>query len=304
MNTIAERKGDESHTLDRFSTARGGELAKASRHTPQRSLKGKVAIVTGGGRGIGRAIAETLAEHGARVSVIARTRDDVEETVKRIQSRGGEAIAVTADVSVNEDVRRMVKKSETRLGPPDILVNNAGHVGVFAPLWKADLSDWRRNLEVNLFGPIMCSRAVLPSMISRRQGVIVNIGSYIGIRAYPENIAYSTSKCALVRFTDGLAASVAKYGIGVFLLSPGMVKTRMVREIPKNILNIESDIVWSPPEAAANIVLRLASGEGKELSGRFLHVDDDFDQLVREARRIQKENLYTLRLLKLKGPED
>jgi len=269
-----------------------------------RCLEGKVAIVTGGGRGIGRAIAETLATHGASVSVAARTRTEIAETVRDIQSRGGRATAIVADVSVDKEVRRMCRETQRRLGPPDILVNNAGHVGVFTSLWKSDPSEWWRNLEVNLRGPMLCSRAVLPSMISRRKGVIVNIGSYIGIRAYPENIAYSTSKSALVRFTDGLAASVAKYGIGVFLLSPGMVKTSMLHEIPKNILGNESDIVWSQPEAAANIVLRLACGEGMALSGRFLHVEDDFDLLVREAGRIRKENLYTLRLLKLKGPED
>lgn len=277
-------------------------MVRVGRRAPKRRLEGKVAIVTGGGRGIGRAVAETLAKHGASVTVTARTRAEIAETVKRIRSKGGRAIAVTGDVSDDSDVRRMVETSEKELGPPDILVNNAGHPGVFAPLWESDPSEWWRTLEVNLRGPMMCSRAVLPSMLSRRQGTIVSIGSYIGIRAYPEDIAYSTSKCALVRLTDGLAASVAKYGIQVFLLSPGMVRTKMMKAIPKEIIRDWSPIPWSRPEAAANVVLRLASGEGKDLSGRFLHVEDDLDQLVREAKRIRKENLYTLRLLKLSGP--
>jgi NAD(P)-dependent dehydrogenase (short-subunit alcohol dehydrogenase family) len=269
-----------------------------------RCLEEKVAIVTGGGRGIGRAIAEILAEHGASVTVTARTGTEIAETVRRIRSRDGRAIAVTADISDDSEVRRMAKTSERQLGPPDILVNNAGHPGVFASLWESDPEEWWRTLEVNLRGPMLCSRAVLPSMISKRRGVIVNIGSYIGISATPEDIAYSTSKCALVRLTDGLAASVEKYGIQVFLLSPGMVKTRMMKEIPEEIISSMSPIAWSPPEVAANIVLRLACGEGKALSGRFLHVEDDLDQLVREAKRIRKENLYTLRLLKLDGPAD
>ena len=274
-----------------------------SKHAKHRSLEGEVAIVTGGGRGIGRAIAETLATHGARVSVTARTRTEIAETVRDIQSRGGSATAIVADVSDDKQVRRMVRETQRRLGPPDILVNNAGHPGVFAPLWDSDPEEWWRTLEVNLRGPMLCSRAVLPSMISRRRGVIVNIGSYIGISATPEDIAYSTSKCALVRLTDGLAALAAKYGIQVFLLSPGMVKTRMMEEIPGEIIDNMSDVVWFPPEAAANVVLRLARGEGKALSGRFLHVEDDFDELVREAERIRKENLYTLKLLKLNGQE-
>ena len=275
-------------------------MAKVSRKPKRCRLDGEVAIVTGGGRGIGRAIAETLAKEGASVTVTARTRKEIAETVKRIQSKEGRAIAVVADVSLDEDVRQMVNETERRLGPPDILVNNAGHAGVCAPLWRSDPAEWWRTLEVNVRGPMLCSWTVLPSMISRRRGLIVNIGSYIGISATPENVAYSTSKGALVRFTDGLAASVAKYGIGVFLLSPGMVKTRMMREVPRNVISKMSDFVWSPPEAAAKVVLRLACGEGKALSGRFIHVEDDFDQLVREVKRIRKENLYTLRLLKLK----
>jgi len=276
-------------------------MAKAGRKSSRR-LESKVAVVTGAGRGIGRAIAETLAREGASVTVTARTKKEITETVRRIRSRGGKAMAIVADVSNGADVQRMISETKRQLGPVDVLVNNAGHVGVFATLWESDPVEWWRTLEVNLLGPMLCSRAVLPDMISRRQGVIVNIGSYIGIRATPENIAYSTSKAALVRLTDGLAASVARYGIRVFLLSPGMVKTRMAREIPG--IGKMSDIVWSQPEAAANIVIRLACGEGKMLSGRFLHIDDDFDELVRESGRIRKENLYTLRLLKLKGAKD
>ena len=276
-------------------------MARSGKNSSRR-LKKTTAVVTGGGRGIGRAIAETLAEEGASVTVTARTKKEITETVRRIRSRGGKAIAIAADVSKEADVQRMIDETKERLGPVDLLVNNAGHPGVFAPLWESDPGEWWRTFEVNLLGPILCSRAVLPDMISRRRGVVVNIGSYIGIRATPGDIAYSASKAALVRFTDGLAASVAKYGIRVFLLSPGMVKTRMASEIPG--IDKMSDIVWSEPEAAANIVLRLACGEGKMLSGRFLHIEDDFDELVRESGRIRKENLYTLRLLKLNGAED
>lgn len=279
-------------------------MKRASTGLMKPRLDRKVAIVTGGGRGIGRAIAETLADHGAIVAVMARTRIEIAETVRHIKDRGGRAITVVGDVSDEEEVKRMVATAERRLGPPDILVNNAGHVGVFAPLWKSDPAEWWQSLEVNVRGPMLSSLAVLRSMVPRRQGQIVNIGSYIGIRATPENIAYSTGKCALVRFTDGLAASVATYGIGVYLVSPGMVRTKMANRIPRNILNKMPDDLWRPPEAAAKLVLRLAAGEGKALSGRFIHVDDDFDELVRERKRIQKENLYTLRLLKLKGPED
>jgi len=279
-------------------------MSTARKRGGRKRLDGKVAIITGGGRGIGRAIAETLAEHGAKVAVTARTRAEILETVRRIESKGGRAIAVAADVSDEKHVQRVVGQTKRRLGPTDILVNNAGHPGAFKPLWKSDPDEWWRTLEVNLRGPMLCSRAVLPSMISRKRGVIVNIGSYIGIRASPEDIAYSTSKCALVRLTDGLAASVAKYGIQVFVLSPGMVRTKMMSLVPEDIIEGMSDSEWSPPEAAARFVLRMACGEARALSGRFIHVDDDLDELVRNSRRIRRDNLYTLRLLKLTGAED
>jgi len=277
-------------------------MARSSKKPSRRPLEGKVAIVTGSGRGIGRAIAEALAREGASVTVTARTKKEIEQTVKRVRSHGGKAIAVVADVSRQSSVDQMVKKTEERLGPVDILVNNAGHAGVFAPLWKSDPKEWWRTFEVNMLGSVLCSRAVLPSMTSRRHGIIVNIGSYVGVRATPEDIAYSASKAALVRFTDGLAASVTRYGVRVFLISPGMVRTRMSELIPG--VNKMSGFEWQPPEAAAKLVLRLARGEGRMLSGRFIHVEDDFDELVRESRRIRKEDIYTLRLPKLKGMAD
>lgn len=160
-------------------------MAKASRKSSRRPLERKVAIVTGSGRGIGRAIAETLAKEGANVTVTARTKKEIAETAERIRSRGDKAIAVVADVSNQASVQRLVKETERRLGPADILVNNAGHAGVFAPLWECDPEEWWRTLEVNVLGPMLCSQAVLPSMISRRQGVIVNIGEDQFVRTRP-----------------------------------------------------------------------------------------------------------------------
>ena len=280
----------------------GCGVAKQSTKSSRLRLEGKVAIVTGSGRGIGRAIAEALAKERASVVVSARTKREIEATAKRVQSRGGTAISLVADVSDQASVERLIKKTEKRLGPVDILVNNAGHPGVFGTLWESDAREWWRTQEVNLLGPMLCSRAVLPSMIERKRGIIVNIGSYIGIRATPGDIAYSVSKAALVRFTDGLAESVSGHGISVFLVSPGMVKTRMAMGIPG--VDKMTGFEWHPPEDVASLVVRLACGEGKALSGRFLHVEDDLDELVRESRRIRREDLYTLRLLKLNGPAD
>jgi len=266
-------------------------------------LDGAVALVTGGGRGIGRAIAIALAEAGADVAAVARSRDEVDGTASIIEGRGGRAIGLSADVADRTAVEAVVVDIEKRLGPVDVLVNNAGIGGPNLPLWECDPDAWWRALEVNLRGPMLLCRAVLPAMIRRRSGVIVNVGSYAGIRAGMGGVAgtaYPVSKAALVRFTDTLAASVDEHGVRVFTISPGLVRTAMTEgvdafdEVPEN--------AWAPPEAAATLVVRLASGEGTALNGRFIHVGDDLDALLREAERIEAEGLYTLRLIDLDGP--
>jgi NAD(P)-dependent dehydrogenase (short-subunit alcohol dehydrogenase family) len=273
-------------------------------HTsPDARLAGQVAIVTGGGRGIGRAIALALADAGAAVAVTARTAAEIDETAAMITARGGRAIAVAADVADADGVTRAVAATEARLGPASILVNNAGVSGPNTPLWETDPNDWWRTVEVNLRGPMLCARAVLPAMVRSGRGTIINIGSYAGIRPDSGGFgAYATSKAALVRFTDSLAASAGAHGVAVFTVSPGLVQTAMTDAI--DLFQGVPQSEWSPPEAVAQLAVRLAAGDGARLNGRFLHVADDLDELLREADGIEREGLYTLRLLKLSGPEE
>lgn len=264
-------------------------------------LQGKVAIVTGAGRGIGQAIAEALARNGAGVAVTARTEPEILDTASRIQEAGGRAVAIPGDVSDYATVQRWVLETERRLGSVDILVNNAGVSGVGGPFWESDPVGWWRTLEVNLLGPMLCSRAVLPGMIARRRGTIINVGSNAGIRPLPGNSAYGTSKAALLRFSESLAAAVAEYSIRVFAMSPGLVRTRSTENVP--IFHNLPESEWRPAERAGELTVRLASGEADALSGCFLHVDDDLSELLREAKRIRGERLYTLRLVGLDGPK-
>ncbi len=266
-------------------------------------LSGQVALVTGGGRGIGRAIAFALADAGAAVMAIARSQAEVDETAAVINDREGRAIGLTADVTDRVAVQEVASEAETLLGPIDILVNNAGIGGQTLPLWETDPDEWWRTVEVNLRGPMLFAWAVLPSMIRRRSGTIVNVGSYAGIRASTGSLvggSYPTSKAALVRFTDTLAASMEEYNVRAFTISPGLVLTAMTEAIDEFRTVPES--AWSPPEAAASLVVRLAAGEGTALNGRFIHVNDDLDEMLREETRIKAESLYTLRLNNLAGP--
>ena len=178
----------ESWSLARVDLVECGGGAMAN------ELVGQVALVTGGGRGIGRAIAQALATAGAAIAVTARSEDQLRETVALIERAGGRALALPADVTDRQAVEHLVADIERQLGPVDVLVNNAGIVGPLGPLWEADPEAWRRCLDVNLYGAFLCARAVLPGMVARRRGRIINMSTAISIPA-PYYTAYM-SICA------------------------------------------------------------------------------------------------------------
>jgi NAD(P)-dependent dehydrogenase (short-subunit alcohol dehydrogenase family) len=257
------------------------------------------ALVTGGGRGIGQGIALGLAKAGHRVAITARTREQLEET---IALAGGDMIAVAADVADPRAAPEMVAEVERRLGPVDLLVNNAGAGGPFGNAWEADPDEWWRCLEVNLRGPYLCCRAVLPGMIARGSGRIVNVVSGAGCQAYPNMSAYVASKTALIRFSEQLALEAGPRGICVFAMRPGIVRTAMVEEARVALPYIQKmldDGMEVTPKEVAELVLALASGRADALNGRVFSVREDLEAMVREAGRIQREELYLLRLRKL-----
>ncbi|HEY7723798.1 MAG TPA: SDR family oxidoreductase [Anaeromyxobacteraceae bacterium] len=191
------------------------------------SLAGATAIVTGGGRGIGAATARALTAAGARVTVFARTRAEVEAVV----AAGGAAQAIAGDVSREEDVLRLVAAHERALGPCDVLVNDAGLlvrglVEVIPP------EDFRRVLEVNLVGAYLCARAVVPGMKVRRRGRIVNVASISATTGTPEGSAYNASKWGLLGFTKCLAEELRPHGVQALAVSPGSTDTAMLRQTP------------------------------------------------------------------------
>jgi NAD(P)-dependent dehydrogenase (short-subunit alcohol dehydrogenase family) len=191
------------------------------------ALPGKTAIVTGGGRGIGAAAARALTAAGARVTVCARNHPEIEAVVRS----GGAVLAIRGDVSREEDVRNLVAEHERQLGPCDVLVNNAG-ILVQGPAEALAPEDFRLVLEVNLTGPFLCARAVIPGMKARRSGRIINVASISATLGTPGGSAYNASKWGLVGLTKCLAEELREDGVMAVAVSPGSTDTAMLRKTP------------------------------------------------------------------------
>ena len=262
--------------------------------TTDRPLSGQDALITGASRGIGRATAVALAAAGADVALCARSEVGLAETAAQIETLGARALPLPADVTEAEQVARTVAQCEEVLGPLDLLVNNAGVGGVGAPVWDADIDAWWQTMRVNLLGPFLFARAVLPSMRRRGRGRIVNVGSYAGVRPTPGNSAYSASKAALLRFSDSLAAEVAADGVVVFAMSPGLVHTDMTAAVPY-LQSLPAD-AYTPISAGADLIVRLAGGDADGLGGMLIHALDDLDALITDAEALRAAGRYQLRL--------
>jgi 3-oxoacyl-[acyl-carrier protein] reductase len=248
-------------------------------------LQGQVAIVTGGGRGIGRNVALELASAGARVVLVARSRDEIAETAREINGR-----AIGCDVSDRVSVEHMVKLAESELGPIDLLVANAGTSVDEDAAWELEPDDWWHVFEVNVFGVYLCCRAVIPGMLERGRGRIVNVASGAAYLPGSKSTAYSASKAAVHRFSEALANQLEPRGIPVFSISPGLVRTRMTEDFG-------DDAPWTPPELAPRLVRALASGRLDRLTGRYLHAEhDDGDDLAVRADEIVENDLNAIRL--------
>jgi len=274
-------------------------------------LKNQIAVVTGGGRGIGRAIAQSLASAGAAVAVLARSQNELAETVRLIEEAGGRARAFVADVADPAAVRNAMRSVRESLGPVDLLVNNAGAVQPLGPFAENTVEDWWRTMEVNVHGPLLCTHAVLPGMIARHGGRIINIASGAGTVSAPYFSSYITSKTALIRFTECMAIETRGQGISCFAIEPGTVRTAMA----EYSLNSEEGMKWLPwfgrifeqkidvpAERSARLVLELASGRMDALSGRFLSIYEDLDLMLKSLDEIKEKNLHSLKLERLSDP--
>ncbi len=265
-------------------------------------LAGQVAIVTGAGRGVGRAIAGEVAAAGAAVAVSARSRDAIKTTVEAIVQAGGRAIPIVADVTDEQAVASLVAETQAHLGQPTLLVANAGSWHQVGPLVEADPAQWWGDVEVSLKGTFLATRAVLPGMLESRRGRIVTVSSYAATGPRPYATAYASAKAAVLRLTDSLAAELVGTGVLAFAITPGFVRTALVESVAASepgrryLPELADRQDGLEPERAGRLVVDIASGRLDALAGRFLHVLDDVDDLLARADELVEQNLYTLQL--------
>jgi short-subunit dehydrogenase len=218
-----------------------------------------------------------LAQHGYSIVLTARSESELQESRKFVAEAGGTGATIVADITSADDAARIRDFVRDRFGAVDVLVNNAAYAGTMAPFLKIEAAEFTKAYATNVLGPVLLLQAMLPDMLARRHGYVVNMNSLQGSDPSGSPLQYGVSKAALMRLTDGLAVQLAGSGVIVFDLSPGLVRTAMTSGRPD--LDALPETAWAPPEQAADQLVRLVSGRYDGLHGRFVRAADDLDAL-------------------------
>jgi len=239
-------------------------------------LKDKVAVVTGAGRGIGKEIALTFAREGAQLAICSRHSETIEPVAALIRSLGGQVLPLVTDISVQEEVEKFVEKIYEEYGTVDILVNNAGvNRDNFFLRMKAE--EWDAVMDVNLRGTFLCCRMFARRMIKQKSGRIINMTSVAGEAGNPGQANYSAAKAGIIGFTKAIAKELARQGIRVNAVAPGLIGTEMVQKMEKKVLDeLEESIPLKrigTPQDVAGVVLFLASDAAAYITGQVIRVD-------------------------------
>ena len=280
-------------------------------------LAGEVTVVTGAGRGIGRAIALQQAREGAKVALLARTTADIESVAETIAAEGGVARPYAVNITDLASVVRVFAAIERDLGPVSLVTNNAGAFAAIGPIWTVEPEAWWHDIETNIRGTFNCCRAVLPGMLARKRGRIINMTGGGTATSFPNGSGYGTSKAGLLRFTECVSDTLVGSGVLVFAMDPGLVRTAMTeyqlsseagRAYLPDIPRLFEAGINVPPTLAARLSVEIGSGRFDKLAGRMLMAargdldlsPEAIDELVRGDLRslrvngMPQERAYTL----------
>jgi NAD(P)-dependent dehydrogenase (short-subunit alcohol dehydrogenase family) len=273
-------------------------------------LSATVAVVSGGGRGLGRLMAFELAGAGALVGLIARSGAELDAVATEIERSGGTAATMTCDVSDERAAAAAFAELARRLGPANLLINNAGVSGPAGRLWDVNPAEWWRAIEINIGGAFTLTRLALPDMIAAGTGRVINITSYAGVYRWPLMSAYAASKAALIKLTETLAEETREYGVSMFSADPGLLPIGLSEAALRSSAGPQTPeghvSGWirdrlhaghgTDPAQAVRLVLTIAAGHLDRLSGRHLTAADDLDAMLSQIDRIERDDLHTLRL--------
>jgi NAD(P)-dependent dehydrogenase (short-subunit alcohol dehydrogenase family) len=280
--------------------------------TPQRRgtrLAGTVALITGGGRGIGRLLGQALAGAGASVGLIARSVSELAGSAQLITDAGGRAAVAAADASDPAAIEQAIGELHDRLGPVSLLVNNAGIAGPAGNAWEVPAGAWWQAIEVNLGSAFLCTRLVLSGMAAHGSGRIINITSNAGVLRWPQLSAYAVSKAAIIKLTENVAAETRRRGIGIFSVDPGLLPIGLSAAAVAGTATPGSAEArrdaWirqqlaagrgAEPASVTRLIIRIAAGDADELSGCHLSVHDDLDTMLALGRHLPQRDMYRLR---------